>query len=523
MSVYTVLARLAAVAFVLGFALSGAPAAEPAVHSTYRLLPGFDVPGTPAALDRIAWVERAAGARAPGAVVILVPGFMGGAENFRYFGERLVQRLPWVQVWAVDRRNNLLENRSAMELAQLFGNPGLAAAYYFGGVDLPLCPPHFDPDPAVWNGWAREFALSQPEANALGMARWGLETELEDIRRLIAYAHARYPRAKVFLGGHSLGGMTAQLYAGWRFGGTASTAGWREIDGIILIDGGVDGPNWQPLLIGQYIRDLGFIASGMVFWEDPSMGAAPFVGQLAEVAAFAASVAPTAESFLWPSLPPPFTWPDARTAPTNKALFAAFTDNDTGFEPTFELRQGRLAVPVDLNGDGLPDMAAGGTRFLAHWTDFNQTTPPELSSADVWARALWQSWATNGVEWHFSIRLNADIDLASNLDSTALFRHPVSGEMVSAAELEGQRVLDTARVAIPVYAFAAAEGRERFDWYRSVATGVTDFTLVDHSDEGTTTPSPNPYSHLDPLFAADTGGFTNACIASLAQWLTARR
>jgi hypothetical protein len=117
--------------------------------------------------------------------------------------------------------------------------------------------------------------------------------------------------------------------------------------------------------------------------------------------------------------------------------------------------------------------------------------------------------------------LNADIDLASNLDSRVRFRHPVTGKMTTAAKLEGHRVFDTKRVAVPVYAFVASECRDRFDWYQSVAASVRSFTIVDHSDEHCPVHSPEPYSHLDPLFAADTDGFTNAFLASLADWLEA--
>jgi hypothetical protein len=56
-----------------------------------------------------------------------------------------------------------------------------------------------------------------------------------------------------------------------------------------------------------------------------------------------------------------------------------------------------------------------------------------------------------------------------------------------------------------------------------VTSSVSDFTLVDRSDEHTTNPSPKPYSHLDPLFAADENGFENDFIATLTQWLIAHQ
>lgn len=495
-------------------------------RSSYHEFPAFDVPATPAPLDRIAvvwhWFGGMDPPQDPRAILILVPGFLGGAEDFRYVGERLVTRLPWLQVWAVDRRNNLLENRCGMELAQRASSAPLAASYYLMGRDLPGCPRHADPDPGAWGAAPTEFEVSQQEAASLGMARWGIATAVEDLRRLVRFARERYPRARVFLGGHSLGGMTAQIYAAWRFGATADTAGWRTIDGLVLIDGGVDGMRWDPGLIGQYAAGRAAVNAGTVYW-DVFPVAAPALGILAEIVGLAASFQPAEESFLWPRLPEPLGWPVAGTCPTNKALLGAFTD-ETGFHPDIRLHQGRPQAPVDLNGDQRPDTCAPPheTRLLLHWLDFDQTVPPELSSTDRFARALWQSRRTNAVEWYFSIMLNADIDLASNLDSTAPFNHPLTGQPTTAAALEGHRVLDQARVAVPVYAFVASECRDRFDWYRSVARAVPEMTIVDHSAETCAMPAGVPYAHLDPLFAEDEGTFTNAFIASVASWLSSR-
>ena len=45
-------------------------------------------------------------------------------------------------------------------------------------------------------------------------------------------------RRKVILGGHSLGASTAVAYASWGFG---RRAGFRDVDGLVLIDGGLRG------------------------------------------------------------------------------------------------------------------------------------------------------------------------------------------------------------------------------------------------------------------------------------------
>ena len=515
--------RWAAVCMVSLLALltpvAGVAQTPPQIHSEYAMIDGFNVPSTPPELDKIAfvryWQDQARPGPWPRAILILVPGYFGGAEDFRYVGERLVTRVPSLQVWAVDRRNNLLENRCGMETAQTSGTPLPALGYYLGGVPLPGCPSHDDLDPAAWNGSSAEFEISQDEAEALGMIDWDLETSLHDLRLLIAHARRQYPRAKIFLGGHSLGGMTAQIYAAWRFGSTPATAGWHTLDGLVLVDGGVDGPNWTPALIQQYLFDLTLIDAGDVYWNLAARGATPQLGILAEIAGMAASFSPATESILWTGLPAPFTWADSFTCPTNKALLGALSDDNTQ-DPRSDivLHQGTLS-PTPIGMCAAPNAA----RFLLPWTDFNQVSPPELASTDLWANTLWQSQQTNVVEWYFSIMLNAGIDLASNLDSTATISL-IGG--ATAFELEGHRVFDASKVALPVYAFAATECRGRFDWYESVSTSISDFTLVDHSNTNCPTPASVPYAHLDPLFAADTGGFTNAFIATLAAWLRTR-
>lgn len=489
---------------------------SPQPRSAYESIPGFNLAQTPDQLDRIAFVRHWFGppkpAPSPRAVLILVPGFFGGAEDFRYVGERLVRRLPWLQVWAVDRRNNFLENRCGMETAQSLRNPLAAVAYYFSPQDLPGCPLHGDPDDSVWNGDA-EFAISQAEAKAVGMAEWGIATQLQDLRLLIEFAHRQHRQARVFLGGHSLGGMTAQIFAAWRFGSTAATAGWHLIDGIVLIDGGVNGQAWAAL-VAQYFAERGLVESGVVYWDRLDLGRSPVLTQFAEIGGMAASLMPAQESVLWRLLAslgePTLAWPVQSTCPTNKALLAAFTDDTSGNNPDFLLHQGRLSpTPVGMC------QAPNETSFLLHWIDFNQLDPPELSSTDVFAGALYRSTATNAQEWYFSIMLNAGIDLASNLDSTV----SVSPAGPTAVELEGHRVFDAASVAVPVYAFAAEECKERFLWYKSVSVSVTDFTLVDRSNIRCPAPASVPHTHLDPLFAFDTGGFTNAFFSTLAGWL----
>ncbi len=531
--------------------------------SGYESKPAFPVPGTPPELNKIGFVRHRldTSTGAPSAVLILVPGLNGGAEDFRYVGEQLAARLPWLEIWAVDRRNNFLENRCGMKRAREMKNPWVALAYYFpldGKTPRDIgCPAPSSSSRGTWNGPGNDYELSQDQTAALGMGEWGLATQLNDLRLLVAYARSEYPGVKVFLGGHSLGGMSAQLYAGWRFGSSEESAGWHTIDGLVLIDGGVDGEHWligasgkeehgrvpcpnraeSPpgghSLVWQYAYErclLNNPEKKLVYWDN-----ALLFGKVTEIAAMAASLDGTGESFLWPIVGVLFhgmDWPDTKTCPTNKAIFAFYT-SASGRElvPDARLHQGVIESPADawehMRGHCNPPHE---DRQLVHWEDFDQAPGTQWSSTDEWARALWQNPETNAVEWYFSIRLQADVDLASNLDSGVSFTNPTTGESVDARGLEGHRELDTNRVAIPVYAFAASECKERFTWYKGMAKAVPEMAIVDRSDDNKRPlkrcirPDSRPYAHMDPLFAAaGQSGNDNDFIATLIPWLTAHR
>jgi pimeloyl-ACP methyl ester carboxylesterase len=503
-------------------------AASSRARLSYHVINGTDVAATPAELDRIAYQRHWFGGktpRPPKAVVILIPGFFGGAEDFAYVGKRLVERNHDLQVWAFDRRSNFLENRCGMEYAQRTGGYAIAAIYYLNDVPITGCARGSDdPDPAAWNGLETEFFPSQEEAASIGMADWGLETQLSDLRLLVLRAHKLYPDAKVVLGGHSLGGMSTQLFAAWRFGPRPSSAGWKLLDGLVLIDGGLVGTGWngpdgcgdgaELTCIEQWDRDRGFMTNGKMYWDLLDQGATYLIGWLAELGGMAASLDPDKESFLWSSLTPPLTWPDPDTCPTNEAVFAGLTDDSLGFSPTFMLQQG------EVSDEPMGQCAApNASRSLVGWRQHDEVDPPEPSSTDLWARALWSGTETNATEWFFPVAYNADIDLAQNLDSTETFTDPATGEPTTAAELMDQRVLDTAHVALPVFAIATGECRERFEWYRDSSPKLTSFQLLERSAPYCPNPASEAWYHVDPLYAQDTDGFSNDFIVGLERWL----
>ena len=155
-------------------------------------------------------------------VLVLVPGSASGAGAFGFIGPRSRPPRAGLQVWAVERREHAFEDTSVIER----GDPDQSLAYYLQGQ--PVDGHTFRPPPASEVGF---------------MAKWGLGLLLGDLRRVIRKARAGGRR--VILGGHSLGASAAEAYASWDFDGRP---GHRDLAGLVLIDGGLDGGIEQPTL-----------------------------------------------------------------------------------------------------------------------------------------------------------------------------------------------------------------------------------------------------------------------------------
>jgi pimeloyl-ACP methyl ester carboxylesterase len=161
------------------------------------------------------------------AVIIAMPGFLGAAGNWDPLARNLVResiaRGAPVEVWAIDRRSNLLEDLRGMDSAEAARNAEIAQGYYFGGETV----------------GGQAFAGFVDPADVSFMSEWGLATHVEDLRRVIAVVPQAQRKARVFLLGHSLGGALTEAYASWRF--DDGTHGFDELAGFALIDGSLTG------------------------------------------------------------------------------------------------------------------------------------------------------------------------------------------------------------------------------------------------------------------------------------------
>jgi hypothetical protein len=365
-------------------ALICAPAAS---ADTYTSVRGDNAPG-PSRYDR-SYVLKI-GPSSAKRVLVLVPGTFGGAGDFRLVARDIVRRVPGLQVWAWDRRTNALEDTSVFEK----GNPDDAFAYYLnGGGFKPVNGPADTP-------YARE---------------WGLETSLEDLRRVVLQAGKR--GRKVILGGHSLGGSTVMAYAGWDFSGRA---GYRDLDAMVLIDGALD-PTRAKLSAEQARDRKGSIDQGDPFVDLLGLNLPWAAGVFAETGALYARKAPDAPSVIqdYPLLPAQFK-PPVRA--TNEGAFG-FAFDETTSPP----------------GLGLLHVRAGG---LAAGGD----PRPWQNGENTPIQRLAQTFATepaNAVEWYFPARLPLDLQAAAALRPTP------------AARVLGVRVRHARDVNVPLFAFGS--------------------------------------------------------------------
>src|SRR5262245_30458828 len=229
----TIIIVLAAVGFVPSAAQADG---RDCADVSFSWMPGFDDPATPDNLDRVGVLKI--GSERARNVLVLNPGTSAGAGYFAPLAKDIVRRTHcrW-QVWSVERRENQLEDQSALDAVkrgtitqqQFFD-------YYLGWLVNPAITTHFQPVPD----------------SAVGFARgWGMNVEIEDLHRVIRGA-AQHGR-RVVLGGHSLGGSITTAYATWDFNGKP---GARDLSGLVYIDGGSNPVPVTPDAARQSLQNL---------------------------------------------------------------------------------------------------------------------------------------------------------------------------------------------------------------------------------------------------------------------------
>jgi hypothetical protein len=426
-------------------------AAPGAGAATFSWIDGYDEPSTPAVYDKVGILKE--GSPDARNVLVLAPGTSASAASFAPLAKLIVDRAPGWQVWAVERRENLLEDHSQLDRAKRGeATPQDVFDYYLGFLTNPAITEHFQ---------------LIPDANVAFARNWGMKVAVEDLRRVIA--QARSDGRDVVLGGHSLGGSITTAYATWDFSGRA---GATDLDGLVFIDGG-SGP--ATITADEATQRLAALAAGspwLSFGGIPS----PFAGLFNIVGSTFARLAPNEPATLqdWPLLPPSLKPPVPATA---EAAYGYALDTETS-PPNLvaaQVHAGHLAA----EGDPRP------------WDPAGEITPIQRV-ADLFNGA--GLIGLDGTAWYHPQRLT--------LDSSAVnagLAHPAQAVLdVNATHGDDLRKLR-------IYAFAAALGGQRvLNAAQLLATQSKipkpKLTLVDASAT---------YAHVDPLSAYPDNDFVD--------------
>lgn len=175
----------------------------------------------------------------PDAIVVLVPGFEGGAATFYLLAENLLRRAATesgrvLEVWAIDRRSSALEDTVGLDIAEELRDPQVGLDFLFGdALGLAL-------DPALVDGPNRRAFFYNASSDTAFMAQWTPLVHSQDIDAVVEAARSAARNGNVFLGGHSAGtGFTARYAAtDFNLSGGDPDPGYRKLRGLILLEGG---------------------------------------------------------------------------------------------------------------------------------------------------------------------------------------------------------------------------------------------------------------------------------------------
>jgi len=175
----------------------------------------------------------------PDAILILIPGFEGGANDFKVLAENLIPRVfaesgLAIEVWAYDRRSNQLEDLAGLEIAEAQNDALIALDWLFGGeLGLTL-------HPALAAGPNRRAVFYDTQSDIPFLANWTPLVFTRDIDAIVEKARTVAKNQNVFLGGHSAGTGFAARYASTDFNFSGSgpvQPGYAKLRGLVLLEG----------------------------------------------------------------------------------------------------------------------------------------------------------------------------------------------------------------------------------------------------------------------------------------------
>ena len=398
-------------------------------------IPGFAEQHTPDALNKALFVRYSLPKTGKAsAVIVLMPGFLGGVSNFDRLARNVVSLNPSLEVWAVDRRSNLLEDHRVLDAAYRQRDPLIAWAHHIRDASKP---DGFKPLEA------KDVAF---------MGYWGLQVHLEDLRRVVQLA--RGFGGRVILGGHSLGAAMVSLYAGWDFAGTP---GFKDLDGLLLLDGvagrtgtgaGVTKRDYEDGLIGPFgIRGAGRATleagTGVPFFS--AMGFDPAGLARLSAGSLLAALDPNGDS---PSGVVPY-------AASNLAAAMAAGDNNYALVSAFSISGGYARnATVAINALGYFVGNAGVLSITGVQPDANRVewqSPAandfvELTDPEDFTQRFYNPLG-DYQEWYFPVRLSLDIGAAGLVSpswaQSLRVRHIADTKLPMLAVIGGRGIVTT--------------------------------------------------------------------------------
>ncbi|WP_164860545.1 hypothetical protein [Rhodococcus sp. X156] len=423
--------------------------------SLYAPMPDA-APAHPAACDRLGYLRvRAADGPADPAetdnVYVLMPGILAGAGSLEPVARNVVRAAAetgkQVEVWALDRRSNCLEDHTGLLAAADASSADVAFDYYFDGAEQD----------------GRSYAGTASAADTAFLNEVGLAQTVQDYATVLMQLPASY-RSKVMCGGHSLGGPITAALSSWDFNGTP---GYTLCGGYYVLDSrlSITRPGTEGLAALQAMLPVGLAdALSGLRAASPYINLSPLTPQtfaLLGVLNTAAGQAPDARSTVLPRIPRDLNfevalrlfgakdWASALTGQpdlrdfnaTNatvlgtvlddnsspitilRASFGAPTGGGSIAPKNFPLPYGtpsnsllggnKLVIASDpaavsswLNYDELP--AAGATTADG---DVFTTPASEITDVQQFASAF-SIPESDGTEWYFPIRLVTDLQAA---------------------------------------------------------------------------------------------------------------
>jgi len=272
--------RKLTLALAVAFCLAATGTADAKISVRFQRIAGFHSPGTPAKYNRVGILET--GSPKARNVLVLNPGTSASAAYFEPLAKDIVTRARGWQVWAVERRENLLEDQSVLDKAKAGKATGQQLFdYYLGWLANSNIKTHF------------QFI---PDSTVQYAKQWGMNTEINDLRRVVLKAEKL--GGHVVVGGHSLGGSIVTAYATWNFHGQAGAKG---LSGLVYIDGG----SGAPVSAAQAQQSLQSLQSGSSPWLTFGGIQAPFAGLFQATGSTGALIDPNSPSLgqAFPLLP----------------------------------------------------------------------------------------------------------------------------------------------------------------------------------------------------------------------------